>query len=246
MQKQFTGLRTGRLFSVAAPAITLLLTLLTILVGMFLMGDRKYYFVSLLIACYTIAFFCLVFERGRPRAREIVVISVMIAIAVLGRAIFFMIPQFKPMVAIVIISGAALGAESGFIVGALTAFISNFLFGQGPWTPWQMFSLGVIGFLAGLIFEKHIGGWSDGSRRNILCVFGAFSAFFLYGGIVDLWRIFSISPIPSIEILISVYGLAVPFNLIHAAATVFFLFFLSNPLLNKLDRVKLKFGLLGK
>ena len=230
MRKQFT-------------AAVLILIPATILAGMFFLDDRKYYFISLLIACYTIALFCVIFERGKPRTREIVVIAVMVAIAVLGRAIFFMIPQFKPLVAIVIISGAALGRESGFITGAMAAFVSNFIFGQGPWTPWQMFSLGLIGFLSGLIFEKNINNWKDGTRRNILCLFGALAAFFIYGGLVDLWRIFSISPVPNLEILLSVYAVAIPFNVIHAAATVFFLFVLSNPLLDKLDRAKLKFGL---
>lgn len=65
-----------------------------------------------------------------------------------------MLPQFKPVAAIVIISGVAFGGETGFLVGAITAFVSNFFFGQGPWTPWQMFSFGIIGFLAGIMFQK--------------------------------------------------------------------------------------------
>jgi hypothetical protein len=83
-----------------------------------------------------------------------VIIAVLCGIAVAGRAAFFMLPQFKPVVAIVIIAGASLGAESGFIVGALSGFVSNFIFGQGPWTPWQMFAFGMIGFIAGLLFCK--------------------------------------------------------------------------------------------
>ena len=94
------------------------------------------------------------FENRKPKARELVIISALCAIGVAGRTAFFMLPQFKPVAAIVIISGVAFGGETGFLVGAITAFVSNFFFGQGPWTPWQMFSFGIIGFLAGIMFQK--------------------------------------------------------------------------------------------
>ena len=70
--------------------------------------------------------------------------------------VFAPFPQFKPVAAMVIITGVTLGGESGFLVGAIGAFVSNFYFSQGPWTPWQMFSFGIIGFVAGVIFQKGI------------------------------------------------------------------------------------------
>ena len=97
--------------------------------------------------------FAFAFENRKPKARELVIISSLCAIGVVGRTAFFMLPQFKPVAAIVIISGVAFGGETGFLVGAITAFVSNFFFGQGPWTPWQMFSFGIIGFLAGIMFQ---------------------------------------------------------------------------------------------
>ena len=155
---------------------TIIATILVILcipavmaLNMLFFEDRSYYAVSLIIIALCMVPFALVFEGRKPMARELVVIAVMVAIAVAGRAAFFMVPQFKPVVAIVIIAGAALGAESGFAVGALSGFVSNFIFGQGPWTPWQMFAFGIIGFLAGLIFYRlasAIGAPSrDGSMR---------------------------------------------------------------------------------
>src|SRR5690606_9923266 len=118
---------------------------LTIAAGIYLLNDRKYYVISLLIITYSMLPFAMVFEKRKPQARELIVIAVLCAIAVAGRAAFFMVPQFKPVVAIVIIAGITLGAESGFLVGVMTGFVSNFFFGQGPWTPWQMFCFGVIG-----------------------------------------------------------------------------------------------------
>ena len=117
--------------------------------GVLLPGEGGIYAISAIVIVLVMLPFMLAFEGRRPQARELVLITVMIALAVAGRAAFFMVPQFKPMVALVIIAGVALGAESGFVTGSLSAFISNFIFGQGPWTPWQMFRAGLIGFLAG-------------------------------------------------------------------------------------------------
>ncbi|MDO4745124.1 MAG: ECF transporter S component [Bacillota bacterium] len=179
------------------------------------------------------------FERRKPKAREIVIIAVLIAVAVVGRAAFFMVPNFKPIVAVVIISGVALGRESGFLVGALAAFVSNFLFGQGPWTPWQMMAMAVIGYLAGLIFHKY----SDNIKLIPLVIFGALATFFIYGGIVDLWTILFMSESITWKTVIAVYTGAAYFNLIHASATVVFLLLLARPMIEKLERVKIKYGM---
>jgi energy-coupling factor transport system substrate-specific component len=70
----------------------------------------------------------------------------MCGIAITSRAIFIWLPHFKPMTAIIIITGIAFGTESGFLAGTISEFVSNFIFGQGPWTQWQMFALGIADF----------------------------------------------------------------------------------------------------
>ena len=219
-----------------------LVAILTMAGGMIFLDDRKYYFISLLLIFYAMVPFFVRFEGRKPQSREVVILAVMVAIGVAGRAAFFMVPQFKPVVAIVVIAGVCLGKESGFLVGAMTAFVSNFIFGQGPWTPWQMFCFGLIGFLAGLLFEKNLVRKAPGKRRLILCLYGAFSAFFIYGGIIDLWTILGMTAQPVWETFLLVYTVALPFNLIHTIATVFFLYLIANPMINKLERVKLKYG----
>ena len=153
----------------------------TIAFGIYFMGDRKYYFISLAIMFYAILPFLMIFEGRKPQAREIIVLATMAAIACAGRAAFFMVPNFKPIAAIVIISGIAFGAESGFLVGALTMLVSNFMFGQGPWTPWQMFAMGFMGFLAGLLNRKGL----LPAKRGSLSLFGFLATFFVYGGIMN-------------------------------------------------------------
>ena len=145
--------------------LILFLIPITIFIGIYYLGDKKYYFISLLIILETMIPFAFAFENRKPKARELVIISSLCAIGVAGRTAFFMLPQFKPVAAIVIISGVAFGGETGFLVGAITAFVSNFFFGQGPWTPWQMFSFGIIGCLL----------YTSGAiRRNIYSRFGIF------------------------------------------------------------------------
>jgi len=222
-------------------AILILLVIpATILFGVFFLDDRKYYFISLLIIIYTMIPFIMIFERREPQARELVLIAVLTAIAVAGRGAFFMVPQFKPVVAIVIITGVSLGPESGFLVGALTGFVSNFFFGQGPWTPWQMFCFGVIGFLAGILFQKGI----LKKTKLSLCVYGGLSTFFIYGGIIDIGSLLMFTSHFSWKALLATYVSGFWFNIVHAIATVFFLYILSQPMLEKLDRIKIKYGLI--
>ena len=128
--------------------------------------------ISLLILAYATIPFFMVFEGRHPQAREIMVIAVMAALGVAGRSAFFMIGSFKPIAAIVIITGVSLGGEAGFLCACLIMMISNMFFGQGPWTPWQMFSYGMIGYLAGILFRKGFSKQEGGSvyLRILKCV----------------------------------------------------------------------------
>lgn len=211
----------------------------TIYTGFYVFENKQYVAVCLLLIIYAMIPFFAGFERRKPKAREIVILAVLIAVATVGRAAFFMVPNFKPILAIVIISGVALGKESGFLVGAMSAFVSNFLFGQGPWTPWQMIAMAVVGYLAGLIFHRYSGR----INRFALIAFGAIAAFVIYGLIVDLWTILVMTPEPTLETAVMVYSAALYFNLIHAAATVVFLLLLAKPMIEKLERVKVKYGM---
>ena len=225
-----------------ATFLILLLIPLTIYVGVFLLGDRKYYFISLLIILETMIPFCMVFESRKPKARELIVISALCAIAVAGRAAFFMLPQFKPVVALVIIAGVCFGGETGFLVGAVTGFVSNFFFGQGPWTPWQMFAFGIIGFFAGILFKK---GFLRKTKAS-LCVFGFLAAFIIYGGIMNPASVIMWQSKINWDMIESAYVMGIPFDLIHALGTAFFLWFISEPMIDKLERIKVKYGLVER
>lgn len=127
---------------------------ITIFIGIKYLEDKRYLLIGLLILFYTMVPFFMVFEKRRPRAREIVMIAVMSALTTVGNLMCFMMTPFQPGTAMAILSGISLGPEAGFLVGAISRFVVNFFAGQGPWTPWQMFSWGILGFLSGLIFNK--------------------------------------------------------------------------------------------
>ena len=221
--------------------IILILVPAVIAFGIVFLDDRKYYLISLLIILLTMIPFFLSFESRRPSAREFAVLAAMCTVGVAGRGAFFMVPQFKPMVSVVIITGICFGAESGFLTGAMTAFVSNFFFGQGPWTPWQMFCCGIIGFLAGLIFGRRP---LTKREHPFVIIFGGVSTLIIYGGLMNLSTLLSSVMTINLQTVISVYASGLPFDLVHAAATVFFLIIALKPLTEKLYRIKIKYGLL--
>lgn len=214
---------------------------LIIVFGILFLNDRSYYFIALCIILLAMVPFFMIFEHRRPQAREVVVIAVMASLAVAGRAAFFMIPQVKPITAIIMITGICLGPEAGFLTGALAGFASNFFFGQGPWTPWQMFAFGLMGFLAGITFY---GRRKCGDVKWIVCLFGGVVTFLVYGGIMDTASLLMYTKTLSKEALMTMYISGIPFNLIHAISTAVFLFVLERPFSKKLNRVKVKYGFL--
>ncbi len=225
--------------TVLAAALIVLLIPLTLFIGVAYLDGKKYYFIALLILLECMLPFFMIFEGRKPQARELVMIAVLCAVGVAGRAAFFMLPQFKPVMALTILSGVAFGGETGFLVGAMTMLASNVLFAQGTWTPWQMFSMGIIGFLAGVLFRK---GWLR-RTRGALCVFGAVSAILIYGGIMNPVSALLWAEELNWKIIATYYLSGFPMDCIQAAATWFFLWFAAEPVLEKLDRVKVKYGL---
>ena len=151
----------------------------------------------------------------------------MVALSVVGRILFTPLPGFKPVTALVVITGMYFGGEAGFMTGALSAVISNFWFGQGPWTPFQMVSWGLIGFIAGLLASP--------LRRSsiLLAVYGLFSGA-LFSLLMDTWTVLWQD------------GSSLPWMAVYALSNVIFLL-LFTPLVGKvLERIKTKYGLQGR
>lgn len=204
-------------------------------------GNRRYYLCSLLLIILSMIPFFLSFEKRKPEAREIVTLAVMCAIAVASRAVFIMVPHFKPLVGIVMITAIAFGAEAGFLTGAVSAFVSNFIFGQGPWTPWQMFAYGIAGFLAGLLTKT---GILKKEKKLMSAIYGGLEVLLITGPILDTCSIFLMSNVVNREAAAAIYLSGLPVNAVHALATFLTIFLLLKPMLEKLERIKIKYGMM--
>lgn len=203
--------------------------------------NRLYYIVSILLVLIAFAAFAWRFEKRKPRTREMVLIAVLCALTVAGRVAFFMLPQFKPMAAMIIIAAVCYGKETGFLVGTVSTLVSNFFFGQGPWTPWQMLAFGLVGYVAGVCF---FGRKKPVTRRG-LCVYGFLSVVLIYGGIINPASLLMYSHEITLSEIIAVYASGFPFDLMHAGATVIFLWLISDTMREKLERIKKKYGILS-
>lgn len=212
----------------------------TIYVGETFLHQRKYYFISMLLVLEAIASFFLRFEYRKPKVREIMVVAVLCAITAAARMAFYMVPGVKPMAALVILSGVSLGGEIGFLVGAFSMLISNIFYTQGPWTPWQMFAMGIVGFAAGMLFRQD--SLLTKGKRIGICVFGFFAVVILYGGVMNPASVIVYQDNITVEMLIAACAAGLPFDVLHGAATSVFLALGAGPMLDKLSRVKKKYG----
>jgi energy-coupling factor transport system substrate-specific component len=135
-----------------------------------------------------------------------------------------------------------MGPQAGFVVGSMSAFVSNFIFGQGPWTVFQMVAWGLIGMVAGALFFGR--RFDKKSEMAALLIYGAASCFVFHGAITDLWTAFSLTDRPNLAAILTVYGTGLIADAVLALATVIFLLLMARPMLKKLDRVIQKYGLM--
>ncbi|MBS1894307.1 MAG: hypothetical protein JST59_23655 [Actinobacteria bacterium] len=155
------------------------------------------------------------YERSRPPSQVVALVAALAALAIAGRVAFAAFPNVKPTTDIVIFAGYALGPAAGFAVGAFSALISNFWFGQGPWTPWQMAAWGLCGILGAALAlgTRNVGRLTLAAVCGLAAVgYGAilnFSLMATYGSGSLSWERFWL-----------LEGRAIPFEVAHAAGNV--------------------------
>ena len=224
--------------NIATLIVFFLLIPVTLFFGSKLPG-RGYYITGTAIIIELMIPFFMAFEGRKPQARELVVIAVMCAIAIAGRAAI-PIPNFKAIFAIIMLSGIAFGPEAGFMVGAISAFASNFFYGQGAYTPWQMMAYGAGGMLAGFCFAKG----RLPQKPLVMAVFGFLATILWVGPLLDCSHIFLMVSVINWDAVIAAFASGFPINLSQAICTVLVMLLFGRPLLDKLDRIKLKYGMM--
>ena len=221
--------------------VMLLIFLLVIPATLYLgtrLSGRAYYLTSTLIIIELLIPFLMAFEDRKPQARELVVIAVLSALAVAARVVI-PIPHFKAIFAVIMLSGIAFGPETGFMVGAISAFASNFFYGQGAYTPWQMFAYGAGGMLAGFLFSR--GGLAK--KPMVMAIFGFLAMVLFVGPLLDTCSVFLTLAQPSLKTAWPLYISGFPVNISQGACTAVTMLLFGKPLLEKLDRVKLQYGM---
>ena len=196
---------------------------------------RNYALASLLITLMALVLFSCGFERRKTCTRRMILVAIMSALSVLGRFVFGVIPGFKPITAVVVITAMYIGGEAGFLTGALSAVISNFYFGQGPWTPFQMLSWGLIGLLAGLL------AMTLKRSRILLSLYGIFAGV-AYSFLMDIWTVLWYNGSFNPGLYAAALATAIPYTVMYAVSNVIFLNLLAKPFGEKLYRIKIKYG----
>ena len=198
--------------------------------GMLFLEQTYHMLITVAVLLLSLLLFLCGFERRLVGVRRQVIVAVMVALSVAGR----FIPFFKPITAMTTITGMYLGGEAGFLVGALSAVISNFFYGQGPWTPFQMMAWGLIGLLAGFcapLLKK---------SRFALWVFAVLSGL-IFSAVMDVWTAISGDGF-SLPVYLAALTTALPHTALYCVSNLVFLGLCARPFGRKLERVRKKYG----
>lgn len=225
-----------RLKTSATCALLLLAIPLVVIGGSVMFQEKHYAWISLCVAVLSCIPLFYSFERTDNSSKELTVIAVMVALSAVGRFVFAWLPGFKPVTAITVIAAIWLGKEPGFVIGSLSAVVSNFYFGQGPWTPFQMFAWGFIGFLAGSLAKPLQ------RSRVLLCIVGAVAGV-LFSVIMDIWTTIWAEGTFNLARYGAAIISALPVTVEYAVSNVVFLMLLANPIGEKLGRICKKYGI---
>ena len=221
-----SGLRTALKYAIPLAVIPAL-----VLIGALVFSAERYLIISLGVAVLSLLLFYTGIEEKKIGSRRMVLTAIFTALTVAGR----FIPVFKPVTALTVIAAVWLGAESGFLVGSLSALISNIYFGQGPWTPFQMLAWGLIGLFAGYLSQPLK------NHRWALLLYGVLSGVF-FSFIMDIWTVLWYNGSFKWELYLAALVSAIPYTVIYAVSNFVFLFFLARPMGQKLERIKIKYG----
>ncbi|MBR6514738.1 MAG: ECF transporter S component [Clostridia bacterium] len=201
----------------------------------YLLGEH-YYIAAVLILAELLLPYLLSFKKCKPPTGEVITLLVMCVLCVIGR-VAIPIPNFKATYAIIMLTGIAFGAPAGFIVGAVSALISNFFYGQGVYTPWQMLCYGAGGMLAGLVFSKN----RVRPGRIYLAIFGFSGVVLWLGPLLDVTQHIVMTPDATIKSVLSFLRSGFPVNISQGIASLLIMLLLGRFILEKLDRVKTKY-----
>lgn len=225
-------IENSRLRSVVKIVVPFVLIPLLVVFGAVIFDGKRYLIISVGAALLALLLFAAGYEKKPVSSRRMVITAVMTALSIAGR----FIPFFKPVTAITVITAIHLGGEAGFLVGALSALLSNFYFGQGPWTPFQMLAWGMTGLIAGFLanpIKRH---------KWLLLVYGVLAGI-VYSLVMDIWTVLWYDGSFHTELYLTAVITALPHTIMYSVSNFIFLWFMAKPFGEKLERIKIKYGI---
>lgn len=178
-------------------------------------GSGTWVFVVVGVASAIVLIFATLFETTGMHARVLAIVALLGTLSALFRVPFAAAPNLQPSTYLVICSGYVLGPVAGFAVGALTAVVSNFFLGHGPWTLFQMLAWGLAGASAVTLRRLPL-------RRRWLILAGVVWGL-LFGVIMNLWTwIGFVYPLTARTFMVT-WLASVPFDVMHAVGNALFL-----------------------
>lgn len=217
--------------------ISLIMAILTVIIGVLLWRDQQYNLIIMLLVVISWIPFYFKYELSHPKTREVVILAIMIALTTLARTLFILFPSFKPVSALVIIMAVVFGKQDGFLCGSLSALISDFVFGIGPWTPFQMLAWGLIGYLAGMFCHQLY------QNKRLLYSYGAVAGI-IFSMIMDLWSVLAIDNSFNLSRYLFTVIAALPVTITYIVSNIIFIFVFKDAMFKILQRVKIKYGIM--
>lgn len=224
-------LKNARLRAFLLRFVPFVLIPMTLLLAALLGQEKNYRLATLAVCVLALVFFLSDFEKKKTGSRRLVLVSVMASLCVIGR----LIPYFKPVAALCALTGIYFGVGAGFLCGALAAFVSNFFFGHGPWTPFQMVAWGFLGVLGALLAKPLK------KSRWLLVLFGAVGGL-LFSLVMDLWTVLWYSEALNASLYLAALLSSLPHTVLYSVSNAAFLYLLAKPLGEKFQRIKTKYG----
>lgn len=220
--------------------LVILLGIPAVILGcMQLAESKQYYLASVVIIAAALGGLFASLEKKKLTTRELAAIACTVAIAVIGRVALFMLPQVKLTCAVVILAAISFGPYVGFLCGSMSMLVSNIFMGQGTHTPFQMFGMGLVALLCGLIFHKK----AYGKNRWLVGIIGGVLCFAVYGFIVDLCSVLFFTSTPTLAAALPIFASGVSFNLVHGVTTGAALVIFTPYITSTFERISKKYEL---
>ena len=227
---------SGKLKKWVSCVILCVLVPTVVIGGTMLFSEKRHAWISLCVAVLACVPFFLYFEWSAKGAERLIPLAILTALSVLGRILLAPIPSFKPVTAMVVLTAMYFGSETGFLCGALSAVISNFYFGQGAWTPFQMFAWGIVGFLAGLLAKPLK------KSRIFLGLYGIVAGV-LYSFLMDILTVLWMDGYFNFPRYFAALATALPVTVTYAVSNVVFLELFVYPIGSIFGRFKTKYAI---